>query len=69
MSDTIKVTLAYPYTDPDGKTHAADKTISVPRNVGNDLLYAGLAREPDPKSPASTASGNPAIPATAQKEE
>lgn len=72
MSDTIEVTLAYPYTDADGEEHAADSTITLPRHVGKDLIHAGRARlpkpKPAPKSPAKKASGNPATTATAQKE-
>lgn len=44
-----KVTLAYPYTTEDGVEHRADSTISLPREVANDLLYSGRAREPEPK--------------------
>ena len=41
------VTLAYPYTDADGKNHKADTTLSLERAEANRLLGAGLAREPE----------------------
>lgn len=47
MSDKIKVTLAYPYTSEDGVEHRADSTVSLPRALGNELIYAGRARVPD----------------------
>lgn len=66
MSDTIKVTLAYPYTDSDGKGHRADTTLSLPREDAKNLIHAGRARYPDPV--AKKASDTPATPATAPKE-
>jgi hypothetical protein len=45
--DKIRVTLAYPYTTEDGVNHRADSTISLPREVANDLIYFGRARVPD----------------------
>lgn len=70
MSDTIEVTLAYPYTDADGVEHDADSTITLPKHVGKDLIHFGRARapKPAPQSPAKKAKGNPATKATAQKE-
>lgn len=41
------VTLAYPYTDADGKNHKADTTLSLETAEANRLLFAGLAREAD----------------------
>ena len=43
-----QVTLAYPYPDPEsGETFAADSTQSLPIEVADRLLHAGLAREPE----------------------
>lgn len=54
MSDeNIRVTLAYPYTGEDGVAHRADSTISLPLEVGKNLIHSGRARVPDSK--ASTA--------------
>jgi hypothetical protein len=54
--DKIRVTLAYPYTDADGVAHRADSTISLPRAVASDLVYAGRARRPeDQTAPAKKA--------------
>lgn len=51
----LKVTLAYPFTGPDGVEHRADSTISLPRHEANRLLAAGLARTPDPTAAKKTA--------------
>ena len=44
------VTLAYPYTDADGKNHKADTTLSLDVAEAIRLLHEGLARVPDDKS-------------------
>lgn len=49
-AEKIRVTLAYPYTDDDGKMHKADSTVSLPREVGKNLIHAGRARVPDTKA-------------------
>lgn len=41
----MKITLAYEYTDAEGKTHAPDKSIDVDDAEANRLLHLGLARE------------------------
>lgn len=41
----MRVTLAYPYTDKDGKSYEPDKSIDVSDEVGAQLLRDGLARE------------------------
>ena len=48
----VKVTLAYPYVDADGKNHAPDTTVSLDAAEANRLLHYGLAREP--LAPADT---------------
>lgn len=51
MSDAKRqVTLAYPYVDAEGKTLKADATHSLPLEVADRLLDAGLAREPESQS-------------------
>ena len=40
----MKVILAYPYTDADGKTHDADTSPDLPVDVAVRLLDAGRAR-------------------------
>lgn len=40
----MKVTLAYPYTDADGKKHAADTAPDLPESEAVRLLNAGRAR-------------------------
>ena len=48
MSDNQRqVTLAYPYTDADGKAHKADATVSLDHAEAQRLLFEGLAREAD----------------------
>lgn len=54
MSDKTKVTLAYPYTDADGKDHKADSTVSLPHAEASDLIYFGRARVPDTKASTAT---------------
>lgn len=49
----MKVTLAYPYTTGDGKTHKADKTLDLDKAEARRLLNAGLARNPQPRRGAS----------------
>lgn len=44
MSENLKVTLAYPYTGPDGVEHRADSTVSLPLEEAKNLLHAGRAR-------------------------
>ena len=44
MSENLRVTLAYPYTDEDGKDHKADSTVSLPREAAKNLIHAGRAR-------------------------
>jgi len=46
--DTRKVTLAAPY-ERDGRQYKADDTVELPLNVAANLLYLGLAREPEAK--------------------
>lgn len=40
-----KVTLAAPYTDAAGDTHAADETLDLDLAEASRLLHFGLARE------------------------
>lgn len=49
MSDKTSVTLAYPYTDGEGKAHKADTTVSLPRHEAVELIHYGRARVPDVK--------------------
>ena len=50
----MKVQLAYPYTDDDGKEHEPDDVIEVDDATGARLKSEGRAREPDaPKSRAA----------------
>lgn len=48
-----KITLAYEYVDPDGKTHDPDTTLSVDDAEAVRLLHYGLAREPDTSKSAT----------------
>lgn len=48
----MKVTLAYPYTDAEGKTRAPDTTVNLDDAEANRLLHYGLARETS--APADT---------------
>lgn len=41
----MRVTLAAPYVDADGKEHAADKTLDLDIAEASRLLHFGLARE------------------------
>ena len=43
MADKRKVTLAYPWTDQDGREHNPDTVVSVDDVTGRDLIRAGLA--------------------------
>jgi hypothetical protein len=65
MSDNLKVTLAYPYTDADGVNHRADTTVSLPVEVAQNLLWNGLARAAE-KTPTTKATK--ATSATEKKE-
>lgn len=40
----MKVELAYPYTDADGKNHKADSTVDLPDDEARDLVHFGRAR-------------------------
>lgn len=40
----MKVTLAYPYEDADGKMHDPDSTVELEDPVAKGLLHDGLAR-------------------------
>lgn len=40
----MKITLAWPWTGPDGVTHDPDTTVEVDRSTGSVLLHRGLAR-------------------------
>lgn len=51
----VKVTLAYPYTDADGKDHRPDTTLSLPEGEARRLLHFGRARTPDASTPAKSA--------------
>lgn len=61
-----KVTLAYPYTDADGKNHNPDTTLSLPDGEAFELLASGRARAADDepkalaKAPAKAARKAPA---------
>ena len=44
----MKITLAYPWTDADGKTHKADATVDMPDAEAHDLIFFGRARVPEP---------------------
>lgn len=74
MSDTLKVTLAYPL-EHEGKIHKADSTVALPRELAKNLLWNGKARlpaksssKPAPETPAAPAEDTTATTATAQKE-
>ena len=43
----MKVTLAYPYTDPEGKAHDADETVELVDDVASSLIADGRARTAD----------------------
>lgn len=40
----MKVVLAYPYTDADGKDHAPDSTVNLDDSTASQLVADGLAR-------------------------
>lgn len=46
----MKVTLAYPWSDDQGKTHKADTTVTVDDTVGRSLIHDGKARLADDKT-------------------
>jgi hypothetical protein len=50
----MKVTLAYPYTDADGKAHDADSSLDLPEHEAVRLLDAGRARTADASTTAET---------------
>lgn len=66
MSENLKVTLAYPYTGPDGIEHRADSTVSLPLEEAKNLLYGGRARPAE--TPAKKAATPKATSATTKKE-
>ena len=43
----MKVTLAYPYTDADGKAHEPDATVDLADDVATQLVRDGRARTAD----------------------
>ena len=43
----MKITLAREWTDPSGKPHKADSTITVPELTGRELILIGAARAAD----------------------
>lgn len=49
----MRVTLAYPYTTPGGRTYKADSSPNLPDDVAWRLVTAGLARDYTPKTPAA----------------
>jgi hypothetical protein len=63
VSDNLKVTLAYPYTDAEGVNHRADSTVSLPLEVAQGLLWNGRARPAETPSKATKATS-----ATTKKE-
>lgn len=63
MSENLKVTLAYPYTGPDGVEHRADSTVTLPVEDAQHLLWSGRARLPETPSKATKATS-----ATTKKE-
>lgn len=50
----MKVTLAAPYTDADGKTHPADTTLDLDIAEASHLMFYGLAREASAPAEADT---------------
>jgi hypothetical protein len=48
----MRVTLAYSYTDEQGKSHAPDTTLDLDEGVAQALLNDGKARTPDTKTAA-----------------
>lgn len=40
----MKVVLAWPWTGPDGVSHAQGDVVEVDRATRNNLVFAGLAR-------------------------
>lgn len=47
----MRVTLAYPYTTPDGVEHAPDETIDLENEEARRLLGDGFARLPEGDEP------------------
>jgi hypothetical protein len=43
----VKVTFAYPWTDPDGVEHKADQTQDLPQELADNLINEGRARPAD----------------------
>lgn len=46
----MKVTLAYPYTDAEGKSYDADKAVDLPEEEATQLVRDGRARVEDGSS-------------------
>lgn len=65
MSDKLKVTLAYPFTDAEGVAHRADSTVSLPLEVAKNLLHGGRARPAETPTKQATK----ATSANAEKEQ
>lgn len=57
----VKIDLAYPWTDPDGKVYAPDDTVPVHPDTAANLIAEGRARPHNADS--SAASPAPAAPA------
>ncbi len=43
----MKITMAREWTDPSGKSHKPDSTITVPEVSGRELILLGVARAAD----------------------
>lgn len=68
----MRITLAAPWTGPDGTNHRAGTTVSVDKRVASQLIYLGRARvaDPDPAGkPAATKASAPASGSTPDKGE
>ena len=50
----MRIELAYPYTDADGKNHKADATVDLPVEEALSLVRDGIARKTTP-TPADVA--------------
>lgn len=50
----MRVTLAAPYVDADGKNHAANTTLDLDDAEASRLLHYGLAREASAPAEADT---------------
>lgn len=49
MANTKRVTLSRAFTDETGRTYQADETVALPYPEAANLLFLGLARNPDPE--------------------